>query len=175
VDADYRPVPAGVASHTTLLTNLANRAQPLIRYDLGDSITWAGTRCRCGSEFPALRVEGRCDEVLRIVTRGDHGAASRTVKLLPLIVTTVLEEQGGVHDFQLVQEGAALSLRLGGDDAARAPQALAALRQWLETQGSHDVPLRHAGAPCRSARSGKLQRVCVTETQCSSTKPSAAG
>ena len=30
---------AGVRSHTVLLTNLANLVQPLIRYDLGDSVT----------------------------------------------------------------------------------------------------------------------------------------
>jgi phenylacetate-CoA ligase len=37
VDADFRPTPAGKPSHTVLLTNLANRVQPIIRYDLGDS------------------------------------------------------------------------------------------------------------------------------------------
>src|SRR5581483_5401678 len=63
VDDCYRPVPPGVASHSVLLTNLANQVQPLIRYDLGDSITLLEHRCRCGSPFPAIRVEGRCDQV----------------------------------------------------------------------------------------------------------------
>ncbi|HEX6362855.1 MAG TPA: AMP-binding protein, partial [Albitalea sp.] len=36
VDAAGRPVPPGEAGCTTLLTNLANHLQPLIRYDLGD-------------------------------------------------------------------------------------------------------------------------------------------
>ena len=34
----HRPVPAGRLSHTTLLTNLANHLQPLIRFDIGDRI-----------------------------------------------------------------------------------------------------------------------------------------
>ncbi len=38
VDEDYRPVAPDVGSHTVLITNLANRVQPLIRYDLGDRV-----------------------------------------------------------------------------------------------------------------------------------------
>ena len=38
VDAAHRPVPPGDASATVLLTNLANRVQPVIRYDLGESV-----------------------------------------------------------------------------------------------------------------------------------------
>ncbi len=33
VDADYRPVPPGQPSETVLITNLANRVQPVLRYD----------------------------------------------------------------------------------------------------------------------------------------------
>ena len=49
VDEHYRPVPAGQPSYTALLTNLANRVQPFIRYDLGDRITVGRTPCACGS------------------------------------------------------------------------------------------------------------------------------
>ncbi len=38
VDDDFRPTPPGEPSRTVLLTNLANRVQPIIRYDLGDSV-----------------------------------------------------------------------------------------------------------------------------------------
>ena len=38
VDADYRPVAPGEQSHTVLISNLANRVQPILRYDLGDSV-----------------------------------------------------------------------------------------------------------------------------------------
>jgi len=38
VDRDDRPVPQGEASHALLLTNLANRTQPLLRYRLSDSL-----------------------------------------------------------------------------------------------------------------------------------------
>src|SRR5206468_3508687 len=62
VDRDYAPVRAGEASHTVLLTNLANRAQPLLRYDLGDSIVVQPEPCRCGNPLPAIQVQGRCDD-----------------------------------------------------------------------------------------------------------------
>lgn len=64
VDADHAPTPPGIASHTVLLTNLANRVQPLIRCDLGDSVLARPDPCPCGSPFPAIRVQGRRDDVL---------------------------------------------------------------------------------------------------------------
>ena len=46
VDRDYRPTPPGELSHTVLLTNLANAVQPIIRYDLGDSVRAKAGRLR---------------------------------------------------------------------------------------------------------------------------------
>jgi phenylacetate-CoA ligase len=59
VDAQLPPVPPGQVSHTTLLTNLANHLQPLIRFDIGDRIRWAASaapaaaRCRWSGAGPA--------------------------------------------------------------------------------------------------------------------------
>jgi phenylacetate-CoA ligase len=39
VDADGRPVPPGTPGERVLVTNLASRAVPLIRYELGDVVT----------------------------------------------------------------------------------------------------------------------------------------
>ena len=61
VDEHHRPVPPGAIGHTTLLTNLANRVQPLIRYDLGDRVRLLPTACACGSSRPLIEVEGRVD------------------------------------------------------------------------------------------------------------------
>lgn len=38
IDAAGRPTPPGERSDSVLVTNLANRVQPVIRYDLGDSV-----------------------------------------------------------------------------------------------------------------------------------------
>ena len=64
VDADHRPTPPGETSHTVLLTNLANRIQPVIRYDLGDAVIANPEPCRCGNPLPAIRVEGRREDVI---------------------------------------------------------------------------------------------------------------
>lgn len=74
-------------------TNLANRAQPLICYDLGDPVTVL-TVCECGSALPAIRVEGRHDDVLRIADRRGQMAV-----LLPLVLTTVIEKTRGCTTF----------------------------------------------------------------------------
>ncbi len=156
VDADYRPVPPGAASHTALLTNLANRIQPLIRYDLGDSVTLLDGPCVCGSRLPAIRVEGRCDDLLAL-----SDAAGRVVKLLPLALTTVLEDEAGVHRFQLVQVGAtALVLRLAPEVADAAPRCRRVLGRFLKAQGLPDVRLAIATSGLeRHPVSGKLRRV----------------
>lgn len=64
VDAEYKSVPPGVMSHTVLVTNLANKTQPIIRYDLGDRILVKSEPCPCGNPLSAIRVHGRTADVL---------------------------------------------------------------------------------------------------------------
>jgi phenylacetate-coenzyme A ligase PaaK-like adenylate-forming protein len=160
VDREYRPVPPGQPSHTVLLTNLANRIAPIIRYDLGDSITWSVAPCGCGSPLPSICAEGRCDDVLAL--SADDGT---TVRLSPLAVTTVLEEAMPNGRFQLVQSGpGSLDLRISAkDDAERQlawRSAQAALHAYLAQQSLPGVHIRLADeAPMPDARSGKLREV----------------
>ena len=166
VDARGRPVPAGVPSHTTLLTNLANRTQPLIRYDLGDSVTVLPGPCPCGSHMPAIEVQGRSDDVLSLAGRG--GAP---VKLLPLALATVLEDDALVSDFQLLQSGQRhLVLRLGRAERTRAAAACSALRAYLKRLELAGIRVDLDSAPPqREPRSGKLRRVV------NAVRPDAAG
>ena len=156
VDACGRLVPPGEPSHTTLLTNLANRTQPLIRYDLGDSITVLPGQCPCGCAMPAIEVQGRCDDVLSVA--GPYGAA---VKLMPLALATVLEDDALVNDFQLLQTGQRrLLLRLGRAERARSDAACAALRAYLRRLDLPGVRVALDPAPPRrEPASGKLRRV----------------
>jgi phenylacetate-CoA ligase len=161
VDRAGRPVPPGVASHTVLLTNLANRVQPLIRYDLGDSVTLLDRPCDCGSAFPAIRVEGRCDDIV-----GMRAADGKLVKLLPLALTTVLEDEGGVHRFQLVQANATeLVLRVDPErvGAGAAERCRASLRRFLDAQGVPNAGIRVERRDLQpNPVSGKLRRVIAT-------------
>ncbi len=158
VDEAYRPVPPGVASDTVLITNLANHVQPLIRYDLGDSVTLLDRPCECGSEFPAIRVEGRCDDVV-----GVSDVTGRTVKLLPLALTTVLEDEASVHRYQLVQASpTALILRLDpkGADMDAVRRCRESLGRFLQAQGAPNVTVEiEQCSPQRHPISGKLRRV----------------
>lgn len=157
VDEAGRPVPPGVCGDKVWLTNLANHVQPLIRYELGDRVTVHPQACACGSPLPVIEVQGRSDDMLAL-----RDARGRRVRLLPLALTTVLEDHGGVLDFQLVQTGpAALRLDLGGaHDTAAALRAREALRSWLAAQGlgAVRVSTRHVEV-WRAGRSGKRRRV----------------
>lgn len=157
VDAQGRPVAEGEAGTTTLLTNLANHVQPLIRYDLGDRVRLHPARCACGSALPVIDVQGRVDDSLLL--RDAHG---RAVRLLPLALTTVLEDEAGVLDFQIVQHGErTLQLSVGLQQGEQALQrSRSALAGFLRRQGLAGVRVQaHAGPAAVRGRSGKLQRV----------------
>jgi len=155
VDEHLRAVPPGEASHTVLLTNLANRAQPLIRYDLGDSITLRARPCECGNPLPAIRIQGRGDDLLEV-----RDGQAATVRLLPLVLTTVLEEGAAIYDFQLVQVAPeVLCLRLGAKEESKAQRARDVLRGFLDCQGLQEVRIElDVRPPQRDGAGGKLRR-----------------
>lgn len=67
VDESNRPVPAGTPGSKVLLTNLYNRLQPMIRYEIGDVVTLGAAPCPCGSNLPRIEaVSGRTKERLWI-------------------------------------------------------------------------------------------------------------
>lgn len=159
VDARGHPVAPGRPSRSVLLTNLANWVQPLIRYDLGDSITLLGP-CACGSALPALRVCGRRDDILTL--RADNGSP---VLLAPLALATVVEEGAGVHRFQIRPTGPrSLSVRFdtppGQGRDATWRELSSSLRSYLRTQGVGRVQLHAQDAPPRGDPvTGKLRMV----------------
>jgi phenylacetate-CoA ligase len=161
VDAEGRPVPRGQRSHTVLLTNLANRVQPIVRYDLGDSVLMRAGPCPCGSPLPALRVEGRSDDVVVLRDR------ERVVRIAPMALSTIVEEATGVHRFQVIQCGPnALRLRFACREPAQREQAfrsaVASLRAYLATLGASGTRINVDHRPPQpDARSGKLRQVVV--------------
>lgn len=161
VDARRQPVPPGTLSDLALLTNLANFTQPLLRYELPDRVRELAAPCACGNPWPAIEVEGRADDTLRLPAR-DGGS----VTLLPLQLETLIEQQAGVVDFQLLSRpDGVLELRLPGAGAPsvvarRARDVLAHALQQHGVAGVRVVLGRQA--PQRQAGSGKLRRVIVS-------------
>jgi len=157
VDRDHRPTPPGELSHTVLLTNLANRVQPIIRYDLGDRVRALTAPCACGSPLPAIQIEGRCDDVVTLVTR-----SGERIRLPPMALATVVEGAAGLVRFQIVQSaGQTLSLRIGAGARARSgPKAIRALRVYLDAQGLANIDVRlDERDPQPEPRDGKLRQV----------------
>lgn len=164
VDEQGRPVPPGETGSTTLLTNLCNHVQPIIRYDLGDRITIRPEPCACGSPFPVIEVQGRCSKNLYV-----HGAQDESIGLSPLALSTLLEESGLVQ-YQVHQTTSRkLTLRIpqhDADHALLAKRAATRLRAYLKQQGASHVSLGvQAGTPLFVSRSGKTpQFVHVGQT-----------
>jgi len=157
VDEQARPVPVGETGATTLLTYLANRVQPILRYDLGDRVRLHRRRCACGSPLPVVEVEGRDDDVLTL-----DGAEGQAVHLSPLALATVLEDEGGVFDFRVSPLGRhGLRLQLCGAGPTEKERAAAALRHFLAGQGvvSPRVQVVARAPPLPRGRSGKLRRI----------------
>lgn len=161
VDAEYRPVPVGAWPHTSLLTNLANHVQPLIRYALGDRVRITGEPCSCGNRLPLIEVQGREDDTLQLLDR--KGAAQ---SLLPLALSTVIEDVAGLFDYQLIQTGPQrLRLQLHTSDGQALQRARRALKQWLSARGLGQIRIEgRLGCAPLLGRSGKLQRVLRLES-----------
>jgi len=160
VDESYRPVPPTQIAHSTLLTNLANRVQPIIRYNLGDSISVIPEPCPCLSPLPSIRIEGRREDILSCYEPGRE-----TVKLLPMALSTVVEETPGVQHFQIVQVAPArLSVRLKvlrDSDLTEVWEKVAyRLQRFLEMHGLSWVEVEKATeSPIRDKVSGKFRQV----------------
>ena len=111
VDEDGAPVPAGEIGSRLLVTNLFNPVQPLIRFELTDLVAIEPDPCPCGRTLIRLRsLEGRAEDVLRL--------GGVTVHPLQFAVVTADPD---VREFQVVQEGEALRLRVAlrdGSDGA---------------------------------------------------------
>lgn len=159
VDERQQPVPAGEPSASVWLTHLGNTVQPLIRYDLGDHLMFAREACSCGCALPVIEVQGRSDDTLRVA-----GANGRSVPLLPLALSTVLEEDAGLFDFQVCQkDGQTLILRLPlkGEEGKQAlARGRAVLQGFAKAQGALPIKvLGELGIEVPRGRSGKSCRI----------------
>ncbi|MGV9771756.1 hypothetical protein [Streptosporangium sp. NPDC003464] len=163
VDADHRPVPPGQLSHTVLISNLANRVQPILRYDLGDSVLVRPDPCPCGSPLPAVQVQGRIADLLTFPTdRGERVGVS------PMAFGAALDVPG-VEQFQLVQTApTVLRVRLrpaAGADADRLWQAMRdKVTHLLAEHKVAEVTLERAEEPPQRSPGGKYRRIIPLAT-----------
>lgn len=159
VDAEYRPTPPGEPSHTVLITNLANRVQPILRYDLGDSVVQRPDPCPCGTTLPAIRVEGRAADVLTFPT-ADGVATS----IPPMAFVTLAERVPGIEQVQIVQsEPTTVRVRLRvtpGADPEGVSKALSGrIERLLADHNLGNVEVIRDEEPPQQTSGGKFREV----------------
>jgi phenylacetate-coenzyme A ligase PaaK-like adenylate-forming protein len=132
VDGNNRPVPPGVFGERLLVTALFKHAQPLIRYQVEDSVRLSAESCPCGRPHRLINsVQGRVMEILRL-----QNGAGGTVPVHPIAFHAVMDKLP-VNGWQIVQSATSLRILLGGvhgevDDA----QLSSALEKVLVSQGA---------------------------------------
>ena len=148
VGDDHRPVPPGTPSSRVLVTALANRIQPLIRYELADSFVQQPAASAHG--YLRARVNGRSDDAFR------YGG----VTVHPVVVRSVLVRTPEVVEYQVRQTRTGIDVdavagpALDEDDLrVRLTEALAGAG--LDTPRVGVRPVRHLE---RNAATGKLRR-----------------
>ena len=146
-DDEGRPVPDGVPSSKALVTNLYNLTQPLIRYELTDRFTPAGT-----SEGGALRasVEGRSDDLFRYAEASVH----------PFVIGAPLLHAPAVREFQVRQTEHGADIAAVIDGGFDQPAVAAAIEQSLRQAGlaRPQVGFRRVGALDRDPMTSKVRR-----------------
>jgi len=150
VDEDNRLVPPGAPSAKVLVTNLANRVQPLIRYELTDCFV----RVPDSPDHGYIRVtaDGRSDDAFRY---GD-------VSVHPLVIRSALVRTPGVAEYQVRQIANGIDVALVADatvdvdvEAVRERLAVALTEAGLEAPM---VSTATVGALDRSTAIGKVRR-----------------
>jgi phenylacetate-coenzyme A ligase PaaK-like adenylate-forming protein len=91
-----------------LVTNLVNRTQPLIRYEISDSITLADGPDPAGLPYTRIAsIDGRSDDILRFPGRGGSDVPVHPYRLR--VPFTTFNE---VRQYQVVQHDAGLHVRI---------------------------------------------------------------
>ncbi|GAA4202145.1 phenylacetate--CoA ligase family protein [Actinocatenispora rupis] len=161
VDADHRPTPPGQLSHTVLLSNLANRVQPFLRYDLGDAVQLRPDPCPCGNPLPGIRVRGRAGDTLSFPTgNGD------AVTVAPMAVSTLFDRTPGIELFQIEQTTpTTLRVRMLLADGAEADRVWRTveteLRRLLTDHTLDTVTIERAAEPPRQEPGGGKYRAVI--------------
>ena len=130
-----------------LVTNLHNLTQPLIRYELTDRFTPAGTSA---GGFLRASVEGRREDVFRYGTTIVH----------PFALTTALLRAGQVREYQVRQTARGADITVVADAGLDDAALTAAVEQSLRQAGVRQphVIINRAEAIARDPRTGKARR-----------------
>ncbi len=148
VDAEYRPVAPGTPSARVLITNLFNRLQPLIRYELADRFVAQPPATEHG--YLRARVQGRADEIFSYPGATVH----------PLVVRSVLVQSPDVLEYQVRQTPRGIELLVVAEAGLDLGTLRARLTRALAGAGlpHPEVSVRTTQCLDRDPQTGKLAR-----------------
>ena len=148
VDADRRPVPPGTPAAAALITNLTNRVQPLIRYELTDAFGAQPPAAEHG--YLRARIEGRCDDVFRYDGTLIH----------PLVLRSVLVKVPAIVEYQVRQTRTGVVVNAVTESAVDRDGVAGRLARALAAAGLVDPQVSVDVIPAlpRDPRTGKLRR-----------------
>jgi phenylacetate-coenzyme A ligase PaaK-like adenylate-forming protein len=160
VDDDYRPVPDGTPGSRLLVTNLFNRTQPLIRYELNDLVTVSPHACPCGRPFPLLEsVGGRREDVLEL-----PAAAGGSVAVHPVTLHSPLNGLAELSEYRIAYSDGELRVEAvvnDGDERRTCAEVESRLAGALARHGAQTPPIRVESVAeiARHPNSGKHRAV----------------
>lgn len=131
VDEHNQPVPPGVYGDKLLITVLFNRTQPLIRYQLSDSVRLAVTPCPSSRPFRLIDgIQGRMENILYF-----PAAMGGQLAVHPNLFHQVMDTIP-VSGWQIIHDADGLTVLLSGlREAAAAASLVHRLEQTLSNQG----------------------------------------
>lgn len=134
VDQQYQPVPRGEYGAKLLVTTLFSRTQPLIRYEINDSIRLSAEPCSlCGLPFAFIDgIQGRVEDALSMTN-----AKGGPILIQPLVFNRVMDILP-VSGWQVVQElDSSLTVLLSGARNGIRDEAVSdAIRKELASEGA---------------------------------------
>ena len=132
VDDHNQPVPAGSYGTKLLVTVLSKWAQPLIRYELNDSVLMTEEPCACGRPFARiLSIQGRQEENLSLLSM-----SGGMIPVHSVVFHTVMDRMD-VGSWQIIQRTDGLHVLVTGlKGEADEMELQRALRTALEKAGA---------------------------------------
>jgi phenylacetate-coenzyme A ligase PaaK-like adenylate-forming protein len=163
VDAAGDPAPAGTPGHKILITNLVNRVQPLIRYEISDTVTLASGADPAGWPFRRIAsVDGRSDDVIMLST-----PAGVQVPVHAMHLRAPFAAFPDVVQYQIVQDHAGLSVSVvlrpdaEPDQQTKVREALAGR---LDATGVLPPPITVTVVPSIDRETGPLPKYAVVKS-----------
>lgn len=137
VDTENRPVPSGVYGDKVLLTALFNRTQPLIRYELHDSVRLASEPPLSESPFALIEsIQGRTEDILYL-----PGLTGGEIAVHPNVFHQIMDTVP-TNGWQVVQGSNRLTLLISDLRETFEDEALVSqLRNALTQQGGVVPPI----------------------------------